>query len=408
MNDLNTIIENIHEDFRFPDNSFEFWNALPNAGLVEQNAFSRRVATKQTLDLVSATDLSIESIRANKCINPGSGCLCAVIYCVQAYWRDANNYEIHNFGTSVMLHKDYEQLTPIVLSVDLSDVKIRPFDYLKMGPLFSYVESQVRHHKPDTIYDLDAFREKSLRCCAPLIEQLHEKIGSGDMISNPTEARKFIDEFVTCVSHFKTLSYVYFEACSLALLLLSEDKTTISLKQNFEFNNYLYVRANQIFLNFKDKNDRFESYGFSPSSERLADILEILKAEGTIDLEIEQAIITIANGLVLFSERILATNGLKGMLFYDFCSSNKDNPGIKLFVEEQVSHLIANYREERDIDLVFNSTVPKGEIGVCSSISPSKFTISYGKYVNENRGVEIVDELQIKLSMNLLHAEKNW
>lgn len=404
---LKSIIKEIHTDFSFPQKWVGFWSTLPHVSLLHDNAFSRSLAKDQALYLISATDLSAEEIRRQETINAGMGCLCAVIYCVQGYKSGQSHFDTHNFGRSVMLHKDYGKLTAIVFSVSLQGAKIQPFDYLKMGPLFWYLRTQMTQHDTNPNDGFNEYLESTLEHCRPLIDYLSSMCCNGYIFSNLKESRDFIDKFVSYIYRFKTLSYVYFEACSLALLLLSKDDVTNILSKRHEFNNYLYVRANQLFLDIKD-TERFESYGFSPNSEQLITILQTLESEGVTKLNSDQAVVTIANGLLLFSEKILSKDAINGMLFYDFYSSNPETQDAKRLIEEEVSLLVAEYRAEQSIDIVFNSTIPKGEIGVCSKNSESKVTISYGAYVNENKSVEVLGNMSVSLGLSLPLAKQSW
>lgn len=53
---------------------------------------------------------------------------------------------------------------------------------------------------------------------------------------------------------------------------------------------------------------------------------------------------------------------------------------------------------ENNIEVVFNSTIPKGEIGISPHINPEVVKIFRGKYINGNKSVEMIEPLNVTIS----------
>ncbi|MEX0909965.1 MAG: hypothetical protein WDZ75_01590 [Candidatus Paceibacterota bacterium] len=408
MSTLTEIISDCHVDFSIPHKWSSFWNELPRTKLLCESVLTKSIEEDDVLHLVSATDLSVRQIQKRGVIEPGMGCLCSVVYCVQGFQKEQRLIDIHNFGSSVMLHKDYSQLTPIVFSLKTKNLNIKPFDYLRMGPLFLYVYTQLLVHDSTSVAGFDAYIDANMQKSSPFIENLKELCVSESLFTTASEARVFIDSFVEHIKNFKTLSYAYFEACSLALLLLSQDQRTIALSKKGELNNYLYIRTNQLFQDSK-RSLRFESYGFSPTSNQLCEILESLYSEDVASISPDYFLITVANSLLLFTERFLSPEAIRGMYFYDYSSTALgQEKNLKRFVEEQASFLVAMHRKDKGIELIFNSTIPKGELGICNNLEREVGDISYGEYVQNNKRVKVLDTLSVGLGLGLPLARNDW
>jgi hypothetical protein len=350
--------------------------------------------------LVSAVEEKESELKEKKEISGGIGCLGNVIYCVQAYPHKNNSFGLHNFGTVVMRHRNAMNMTPLLFNIYTDPKKIGRMNYLKVGELINFIrESSDILNNDELKTQYNDFKSKTTEISKKYIDQMLNLYKLSKPIEEYTSAESVIETISTLGKEFNFLSYIYFEAVSLALMLCSEDENTFHLKEKGEFNHLPY--SDMVHRYKSNKIDKkFESYGFVPNVEELKEIFRDLQKEKIINVNFDEIFITIANNIIFYiGTSMNSQESIDGMLFHDFCHLKKFRKICKPKLDEYSSYLKNRYMELKKFDLVINSVIEKGEIGICPSINLKKVTIFSSKYSEDLKTIFPKDEICLKLKM---------
>lgn len=330
----------------------------------------------------------------------GIGCLGNVIYCVQAYQHKNNTYGLHNFGTVVMRHRDVLVMTLLLFSVSTNSKKIGRMNYLRVGELINYIkETSDILDKDKLIREFNNFKSKIIKISEKFIDDLLARYSSMKPIEDYKTVKSIIETISNLSIEFNFLSYIYFEAMSLSLMLCSKDKNTLHLKEKGEFNHLPYV---EMVHRYKENriDKKFESYGFAPNVEELITILKDLHEDKIIDVNIDDIVVTIANNIIFYIGTSMNNeDSIEGMIFHDFCHLKEFRKDCKSKLDKYSSYLKSDYMQLQKYDLVINSVIEKGEIGICTSIDPNNVNVFISKYSDDLKTVFPKDSIDLKLKM---------
>ncbi len=390
---------------RFHKSLFKTRSSLRNFW-INQNARARNFALINStifdktrhdnrLYLVSAASVTPEQLEHDGYILPGVGCLGGALYAVQVFPEESGNYRLHNFGSSVMAFKGYQDLTPYIVDIRGAAEHTSPINYLAMGELFHYIAS---HDKLIAVEDEEnylSYLENCLFASKPFMESSIKRYKDKNPFTNYKEAVEYIQGAAHCATVFKSLSYLYFEAVSLSTMLFSGDIESGKLLAKGEYNNLIYIEINNIFHK-KRLQKRFASYEFSPTVIELQKILSELQENGIVSFRFSELFIAIANNLLFYIGSSLKTpEDLKGMIFYDFCGGMQDEKGYQTATEDLVVKYMHAYWGKHSIYLVYNSVIEKGELGVTTAVPKENILISAGEYTNSLRDVVSTEKLHV-------------
>ncbi len=404
--ELKNCLETLFSNVFFSENIIDnFWlnifTKTPNYELLTKNIFNNCVNKKGTpIFLVSVVEEKEAELDIKKEISGGLGCLGNVIYCVQAYPHKNNTYGLHNFGTVVMKHRNILDMTPLLFSISTDSERIGRMNYLRVGKLIDYIRKNSDILDNDELKDkYSDFRARIIQISQIFIDETLNKYKLMKSVGDYENAKSILNEISSLGKEFNFLSYIYFEAVSLALMLCSVDKDTLHLKEKGEFNHLPYI---EIVHRYKSNriDKKFESYGFVPNVEELEKILEDLKKEEIIDLNLKEIVITIANNIFFYIGTSMNNkDSIEGMIFHDFCHLDEFRKKCKPKLDKYSSCLKNKYMEARGFDLVINSVIEKGEIGICPSISSNKFNAYISKYSDDLKTIFPKNKIFLKLKM---------
>ena len=404
--ELNNCLEALFSNIFLSENRTDiFWLNLlaktPNYELLIKNIFNTCINKKNTpIFLVSVVSEKESELKKKKEISGGIGCLGNVIYCVQAYPYKNNTYGLHNFGTAVMKHRNALDMTPLLFSVCTDSEKIGRMNYLRVGKLIDYIRKNSDILDNDELkYEYNNFRSRIIQISQKFIDKTLDQYTSMKPVEDYEIAKLIINTTSNLGKEFNFLSYVYFEAVSIALMLCSIDKNTLNLKEKGEFNHLPYIEiVHRYKLNRIDK--KFESYGFVPGMEELEKNLGDLQKEGIININLGELIITVANNIIFYIGTSMNNkDSIEGMIFHDFCHLNQFRKYCKPKLDKYSSYFKNRYMETKGFDLVINSVIEKGEIGICPSINSSKFDVFVSKYSDDLKTIFPKNKIDLKLKM---------
>lgn len=405
-NNLNICLKALFSNIFASKNKTDvFWLNLlgktVNSTLLTNNIFSTCISKKNAnIFLVSAVEERETELKEKKEILGGIGCLGNVIYCVQAYPHENNLFKLHNFGTVVMRHRDALDMTPLLFNIHTSSKKIGRMNYLKVGKLVNFIRKNSDILNNDELKkQYNNFKLKTIELSKKYIDQMLDRY----TLSKPTEddasAKLVIETISNLGKEFNFLSYVYFEAVSLALMLCSNDKNTLYLKERGEFNHLPYIDMVHKYKSNKT-NKKFESYGFVPNVDELKKILRDLQNEEIININFDEIFITISNNIIFYIGTSMDNQeSIEGMLFHDFCHLGEFRKICKPKLDEYSSYFKNRYMELKKFDLVINSVIEKGEIGICPSINLRQVTIFSSKYSEDLKTILPKNEILLSLKM---------
>lgn len=405
-NNLNTCLKALFSNIFVSKNKTDiFWlnflDKTANNTLLKENIFHTYISKKKAnIFLVSAVEEKESVLKKKKEILGGVGCLGNVIYCVQAYPHKNNSFGLHNFGTVVMRHKNAMNVTPLLFNIHTDYKKIGRMNYLKVGKLINFIRENSDILNSDELKNqYNNFKLKTIELSKKYIDQMLDRYTLSNPIEDEASAELVIKTISRLGKEFNFLSYVYFEAASLALMLCSKDKNTLQLKERGEFNHLPYIdMVHRYKSNRIDK--KFESYGFVPNTEELKEILKDLQKENIIDVDFNNIFITIANNIIFYiGTSMNSKESIEGMVFHDFCHLKKFRKNCKPKLDAYSSYFKNKYMELKKFDLVINSVIEKGEIGICPSINPKKITIIVSKYSDDLKTIFPENEICLKLKM---------
>lgn len=388
--------------FNSDDDKIIFWAkkmyASPNSKLLENNIFNLTITNQKFLHLVSAVEITTTSLLKEKNLYAGIGCLGNVMYCVQAYKITANKFKLHNFGTCVMKHKLKNTILPVLFSLDLNKIKIGQICYLRTGPLLNYIriKSGILNNNVDKSNFKKYFTNIYFLTSTFINKCLHRyNLSIG--ITDGESAKQIIEEISRFATIFNSLSFIYFEAVSLALMLNSTDTKSTKLLQLGEFNNNLYI---DLVHNYKEKRaaKRFESYGFSPTYSELFMLINEMKLKKQVDFSDEQFSIAVANNIIFYIGISLnSKQNIEGMVFYDFCMNEENKAKYGTMLNKYLANYLHKYYKHENVDVVINSTIEKGEIGISPFIDKNKIEVYESSYSKNMQSVIVRKKLNVQI-----------
>jgi hypothetical protein len=395
-------IERAHKPFYNKRSKQEvFWIKLlsecPNFSCILENKEMAEMYTYNgVMSLVSATSLKVDEILSNGKINPGNGCMGYSVYAVPARQKSISKYELHNFGDCVMNHKGYQDLTPILFQVSTREVKMAHLNYLKLGSVYRFVYKNQNFLSTSLESELQLFEKGILNNSFSLLTSFRDRFKSMVPVSSYKEALKTIVDINALINVFPSISYYYFESLSLASMLIDKGHRSRKCNQKKELNNLIYILMNQKYQKQRLQN-RFEPYKFNPSIKDLQSIFTDLNNEKTTRLSLsELAIISVNLFIFYIGSCIKNTEDIMGLIFYDFCKLDGSN-NLCNIIEDLVGKNILDYWKEEDIEVVFNSSVPKGEVGLTPVLANSKYLVHFTEYAEKN----LMIELKMLLNLNI-------
>ena len=158
-----------------------------------------------------------------------------------------------------------------------------------------------------------------------------------------TPIQDYLNNIVNIIPFFNSLSYIYFEAVSLALMLNSSDEKTLKLKKHGEFNHLLYVELMHRFKEMRNTK-KFQASGFSPTSKELVSLLRKMEFENLVKFESNQILMAIANNIIMYTGTSLYNKkAISGLIFHDFCLSPENKQGLQPKLDYYTSGYIRNY-----------------------------------------------------------------
>lgn len=367
-----------------------------NFSLTKATVFDK-TNRKDSLHLVSAADITSAQLESDGYILPGVGCLGGALYSVQAFPDSSGNYRLHNFGSSVMIFKGYQNLTPYLVTIKGTSEHVAPINYLGMGELFHHIETHDNLIDADDAEEYQSYLENCLLATKPFIERSIKRYKDKIPFASYKDAVEYIQEAAHCATVFKSLSYFYFEAVSLSTMLFSNDSESKKLLKRDEYNNLIYIEINNIFHKRRLQR-RFASYEFSPTVIELQKIISKMQENGVVSFRFSELFIAIANNLVFYiGSSLKTTEDLRGMIFYDFCGGLQDKKGYQTAVEDLVVNYMNLYWDRHSIYMVYNSVIEKGELGI-TPIAPKKNVVIFeSEYVNNFREVMPIKKLPVAI-----------
>ena len=377
-----------------------FWidqnSKAANFSLIHSNVFSK-TNFNDTLHYVSAADMGPDELESKGYIFAGVGCLGGVLYTVQAYPEEANEYRLHNFGSVVMDFRGYSDLTPYIVSVTSTDKNISPVNYLGMGELFHYIHENDPFVPPKLLLEYDTYRDNSKIASSSLLERTIKQYKDKKAFTSYKEAIEYIQEVAHCATVFKSLSYFYFEAVSLSVMLYSRDKNSKKMLSLGEYNNKLYVEINNRFHK-KRLQKRFASYEFSPTVIELQKILSEMQDDDIAAFRFNELFTAIANNIVFYVGSNLKTNeDVDGMIFYDFCGELQEEKKYQSMIEGITVKYMNEYWKKNEIEIVYNSAIEKGELGITPFVPSKNISINHGKYARDIKSVTSIESVPITI-----------
>jgi len=211
------------------------------------------------------------------------------------------------------------------------------------------------------------------------------------------EAIEYIQEVAHCATVFKSLSYFYFEAVSLSVMLYSRDKNSKKMLSLGEYNNKLYVEINNRFHK-KRLQKRFASYEFSPTVIELQKILSEMQDDDIAAFRFNELFTAIANNIVFYVGSNLKTNeDVDGMIFYDFCGELQEEKKYQSMIEGITVKYMNEYWKKNEIEIVYNSAIEKGELGITPFVPSKNISINHGKYARDIKSVTSIESVPITI-----------
>ncbi|MCW1908672.1 MAG: hypothetical protein KIH63_005005 [Candidatus Saccharibacteria bacterium] len=327
----------------------------------------------------------------------GMGCLGNVIYCVEAYPTGRSSYDIHNFGTVVMRHRADSDFDPILFELDAKKLQLGRINYLRMGDmLYCISQDSAVFDEPRISKEFQAYCKNLSGVCFRYLEDYTAKFRHMAFVESDVAAKKIVDEVAQLTRNFKSLSYLYFEAVSLAIMLYANDKHSEDLRAKGEFNNNLYIELTHRYKKQR-MGDAFDSYSFAPSFDELRVLFEGMRHDKLFEYAEDEIYIAIANNIIFYSGTCFNTRqAILGNLFFDFCSTNS-SPDLRIRLDEAVATLLASHSSRLKYDVVMNSTIEKGEFGICTDIGQNLKRVVLCEYNDDKTSMREVKEISVNL-----------
>lgn len=368
--------------------------SAPHSMLLTSNNFRSSVSRDDQLYLVSA----VQDGQDFDTISAGMGCLGNVVYCVQAYKTSDDSYTIHNFGTVVMGHRDSKSYVPFLFELGTAGLHVGEINYLRMGELF-YRLSQKSEilDRPHELDEYDQYCKQVEQNCGQFVNECRRNYIDGLTATDVADAATIINGISSHIASFKSLSYVYFEAVSLALMTNSTDVRSNSLAATGEFNHQLYIELIQR-LKTKVTGDMFASYEFGPTLQDLRQVFESMTVDGLLDVSPDTIALKIADNIVYYLGTCYDTEqAMMGNAFFDFCSAPANISVLRPQLDEHIAYLMAEHMRHCEYDIVINTAIEKGEIGICLNVGPRLLRIVRAAYNGNKTVIKEVQDVQARL-----------
>ncbi|MFZ1301855.1 MAG: hypothetical protein WAQ27_04770 [Candidatus Microsaccharimonas sp.] len=332
--------------------------------------------TKGPIDLVHATS-KLDIIEATGQLLPGPGCLLSAIYTVPAT-KIGDDFEVHNYGKDVFNHVDasvkFERL--LIELPTLNRERISGLSYLLLGDYyFEIIKNEIDGVNDVAITDFIEELHTLTDSHASFIKLVKERYIKKHTVTTIEDAAQFIDTVHTTAQSIAVFAFALFEAISQCLMLSSQDETTLSLADRKELHNNLYISLMHDIVTH-DFSDRFNAGLFNPSRESLIQALERGNESGLYKVAIDDLLIAIANQLIYLLGGQVCRNeySLTGHLAY--LTILKNDPKSSVYITKRTRANTYSFWEKQGIDLVYNATTIKGEIGVNPTLNTSDYSIS--------------------------------
>jgi len=361
-----------------PDEAALYWRSLlaslPHGRLLDTPSGITRDA--HTTVLIHATT-QLEDIEKSGILRTAPGCLLSCVYTVPSRVR-ANPMSLHNYGEVVFRHLDpATELQRIAITVTKDvPLSVAGFSYLALGDYYdALITEDAKKEYPDNVqHAVDAVDAMLNSKVLGAIQRVREQYAQSQAVETYPEAHACITLVHELAKQVPILCFGYFEAVSQCLMLMSQDATTRKLSRMNEPHNFLYVHLlHEIAAR---QMDRFNAGLFNPSVDELLEILSDGTTQHIYKLDIEPFIIAVANQLIhLVGGQIARSDtALRGHSLYLFL--NKKDPMLATFLQERTEDIIKTYWSEREIDLVYNATTIKGEVGITPCLDPKYYSVS--------------------------------
>lgn len=365
-----------------------------NAALLQDNAFNLALRNSASLYLVSAVDYkdNLGSIQA------GMGCLGNVIYCVQAYKESSQRYALHNFGSTVMRHRSAQEFIPILFEMKTKDLQVGRINYLRMGELFYTIQQKSDFaNNPRTIDDFEGYRLSVQAQSDAFLQYCLARFDGNEIVTTVEDAHDIVNAIASTIQAFKSLAYIYFESVSLALLLRSSDDYSVLCREKAEFNHSLYIELVHE-LKAQSSKRLFASYEFCPDADQLISALVTMNRKGTLSVDVPETLCHIANCILFYIGNCFNTNqAIIGNIFYDFCKIPRQSAYLSDKLDGAVASMLREYSRRHKYDIVINSAIEKGEIGISIDVPSERIKITQARYGSDKSCIIKVRDLHAKL-----------
>jgi len=370
-----TFLDKAHR--RDSSQAAQYWQgllrALPHGHLLDAPSGFSEDAT--SISLVHATE-HFDTIKVSGSLLTAPGCLLSSVYTVPGY-VNGGMLRLHNYGLVVFRHKDPSTtLQRIVITIKKpTPIIVTGLSYLALGDYyFELISEEAAEAYPhETAEALQLFGENRKKA-ESFIQATRARYASRQSFTDYQQAVSYISELNTYTESLPALTFAYFEAVSQCIMLLSQDPTTIAYAKQGEPHNFLYVELMHVLAS--QQFSRFNAGLFSPSSDELITVLEQGIEQGHFELDPQGFIVATANQLVnLLGGQVCATDeALAGHSLYLW--AHKNAPAIMEFLQKRTEAIIQEYWKHNAIDVVYNATTIKGEVGVTAQLSRENFAIN--------------------------------
>ena len=400
-----------------------------NASLLSNNSFFNLVRYEKFLYLIHVTKNS-ELIEKDGYIYPSSGCLLGSVYFTPGYFEKENNrIRLHNLGRyyfecespNVISNRGLAGSPSIyIIKIDCRKGRpnILPINYLKFGQMHFDIYNELsylltKHEK----VKLEKVVNDKLIKSLPFLKKI-KKITAE---RNKNKKLLFINDLISNVSNLPILGYIYFEALNKTLMLHQSDEMSKKYYKKGEFYNWHYKN---MMLHFYP--DFFSKFNLGTFALPLDDVIEYIKNNNLVDniekfkFDLFDNIIQLLNDALSF-EGMLDNFDIKdidktfvrtasyyypliGHIIHRELRNFKRYPDFYFYFDQVKALNIWNYWNKMNILILYNSIIPKGEIG----LNPAYLdNLPYEVY--EGIDYEIVDDyayIKIGEKKNIKIAKK--
>lgn len=339
----------------YRENTKTYWQTLLNRLQHGSLLYSGKCEKMDRIDLIHTTEPeSLKSILSGGCLITSPGCLVSSVYCVPARRIFSNKLMPHNYYNSVFKHKnDMKKLEPVLISIKTPTVS--PLNYLMLGDFYYHLLSDMYNNVHYVAgYDFEKF-----------IKQVYDLYQSQKGL-DISQAKNILDYTVLLSSEHLILSFVLFEATALCLMLSSSDIETTKCFQRGELNCSLYVNLmHKMYPRF----NRFNPANFPKYFHKLKSVIE--RSDWCKIDNIDTLIVSIANQVInILGSQVFVTQF--SHIGHDLYMHTILDPTARHPLYTYASQIITDYWKSRNIDVVYNGLISKGEFGITAAYHTNK------------------------------------